>query len=90
MVHPIPMVDSIPMVHPNPMVDPNTMSAIPIVHGTIAFDAVYRGCFLLFVREGQRRGRRRVAATRIEYKGQAQAGERSIRSDRRRREDRKR
>ncbi len=27
------------MVDPIPMVDPNRMSAIPIVHGTIAFAA---------------------------------------------------
>ncbi len=39
MVDPIPMVDPMPMVDPIPMVDPNPMSAIPIVHRAIAFDA---------------------------------------------------
>ncbi len=39
MMDPIPMVDPIPMLDPIPMVDPNPMSAIPIVHRTIAFDA---------------------------------------------------
>ncbi len=39
MVEPIPMVDPLPMLDPMPMVDPIPMSAIPIVHGTIDFDA---------------------------------------------------
>ncbi len=33
------MVDPMPMVDPIPMVDRNPLSAIPIVHRTIAFDA---------------------------------------------------